>query len=91
MTELFDAHEIESVVGIRRHPSRHYARADSPSEMVYILHSSDCLAQNPDLRKCPFSVALDKGISLYEWAGFFDVAVRVLVTASGLVPDRVHP
>lgn len=67
MSDLVDPQEIERIVGIRRHPTEHYGAAVSAERKVYILHSEECLATYSDLRDCPFSLALDRGINLDEW------------------------
>lgn len=67
MAELVDPSRIEDIVGIERHPFRHYARADSAERKVYILHSDTCRQATPDLRDCAFSLALDRGIDEAEW------------------------
>lgn len=74
----------EGVVGVPRHETDHYARAVSPEQTVYILHSRECLGIFDDLRDCPFSKALDRGINPERWSGFEDRAVRVRVSASTL-------
>jgi len=58
---------IERIVGVERHPTEHFGRAVSAEETVYILHSHECRDSTPDLRDCPFSLALDKGIDVAEW------------------------
>ena len=85
MSDLVSPDEIEAIVVINRHPVWHYARAVSEQETVYILHSAECKASRPDLRKCPFSRALDRGIDVTVWATAMDRPVRVLVDAGRLV------
>lgn len=84
MTEKVPADGIEIVVGRRRHPVNHYARAVSAEQVVYILHSRECLLTNPDLRDCPHSLALDRGIDLDCWVE--DVPLRVVVSGGRLLP-----
>jgi hypothetical protein len=83
MTALVDPSEIESIVGIERHPTRHYARAVSDEQTVYILHSHRCKDSGIDLRECPFSVALDRGIDMDIWGAYQDRPMRVMVNRSG--------
>jgi len=90
MTALVDPSEIERIVGIERHAVRHYARAVSAEQTVYILHSVLCRERHKDLRECLFSLALDNGIDEYDWSGMEDQAVRVTIGAGGhLIPVRV--
>lgn len=87
MTDLVPAEDIERIVGIERHLTRHYARAVSAEQTVYILHSRDCRDLGDDLRDCRFSRALDKGIDEGIWMDHEDKPVRVEVTRMGrLVP-----
>lgn len=67
MTDLVDPTEIERIVGARRHPIHHLARAVSSEQTVYILHSQRCKDSGIDLRACEFSLALDNGIREHEW------------------------
>ena len=67
MTDLVDPDEIERIVGARRHPIHHLARAVSSEQTVYILHSQRCKDSGIDLRACDFSLALDNGIREHEW------------------------
>ncbi len=87
MTDLVPPEEIERIVGMKRHSTRHYARAVSSEQIVYILHSHTCRESRPDLRECFFSLALDNGIDVSDWAGRMDQPVRVTITKSQhLVP-----
>lgn len=86
MTRFVPTGEIEAIVGARRDPSRHLARAVSDEEMVYILHSADCLGTGIDLRDCEYSIALDQGIDLDVWDGFEDRAVHVSILNGTLIP-----
>lgn len=88
MTEHVPASEIERIVGVERHPTRHYARAVSAEQTVYILHSHECLRGHADLRNCPWSLALDRGIDESTWSGREDRAVLVRVREGRLIPDR---
>lgn len=85
MTDIVPHDEIEAIVGVNRHPWQHWAKAVSAEQKVYILHSQGCLdditssdpTQQRDLRDCPYSLALDLGIDLDDWAE--DVPLRVTV------------
>ena len=85
MTDKVPGDEIEGVVGRTRHPTNHYARAVSTEQTVYILHSRECLAMHADLRECPWSLALDRGIDISEWVE--DVPLTVRVRDGRLVPS----
>lgn len=91
MADLVPADRIEQIVGAQRHPTKHMARAVSAEQTVYILHSQECRDTTPDLRDCPFSIALDRGIEHHiPWSGWRrvpDRAVRVEVFRGWLVPD----
>lgn len=67
MAEQVPADEIELIVGTARHHRLHYGRAVSAERKVYILHSQECRDYYYDLRDCPYSRALDKGITETEW------------------------
>jgi hypothetical protein len=86
MSSLVPATDIERIVGVERHQTEHYARAVSKEQTVYILHSADCLRTTPDLRECPWSLALDRGIDPDEWVQ--DAPVKVRVRDGLLVPGR---
>lgn len=90
MTNLVPRAEIEQIVGVVRHATEHVGRAVSVEQTVYILHSQECLDRDIDLRDCPFSLALDKGISGARWSGFQDEPVELWVSAATgrLVPKR---
>lgn len=79
MTDLAPASDIERIVGIERHATRHYARAVSDEETVYVLHSHRCKDSGIDLRECLYSLALDNGIDEEDWRGHHDEAVRVSI------------
>lgn len=84
---------IEAIVGVKRHPTAHYGRAVSAESRVYILHSELCCDARADLRTCPFSLSLDRGIHGVRdlWEGHEDKPVR-LRFAFGLIapylPDQ---
>lgn len=68
MTDLVRSSQIEKIIGVKRHPIDHYARAVSAEQTVYILHSARCHREVTDLRGCPFSIALDSyGIDVSQW------------------------
>lgn len=77
MTDRVPAEQIEKIVGRKRSDREHYARAVSAEQTVYILHSRECLYLFPDLRDCPWSLALDRGIDVDEWVMDVPLAVRV--------------
>ena len=62
MADLVPPENIERIVGAARHPTRHIARAVSAEERVYLLHAEECAEVYDDLRACPFSSALDRGV-----------------------------
>jgi hypothetical protein len=80
MTDPVPAEDIEQLAGAQRLPMAHVGRAVSAEETVYILHSQRCKDAGGDLRECPFSLALDRGISLKRWKGFMDRPVVLGVT-----------
>ncbi len=86
MSNLVNPDEIERIVGAKRHPVQHLGRADSFEEIVYILHGEKCKDSGVDLRECPFSVALDRGIDLADWGDFQDRAVVLAIINSRLFP-----
>lgn len=91
MTDLVNPNEIEALVGRLRHATVHYARASSVDQQVYILHSQQCKDSTPDLRDCPYSVALDRGIvhalPWNVWRRAQDRPVRIQVRDGWLMPD----
>lgn len=89
MTDRVSPKRIEQIVGVQRHQTKHYGRAVSAEQTVYILHSRACRAWNPDLRECPFSLALDRGIDLDRWVE--DVPVELAIDGGRLVPDTEEP
>lgn len=97
MSDLVPTDHIERIVGARRHILDHIGRAVSAEQTVYILHSQWCLNLGGDPRKCPYSLALDRGINVAEWAGFEDQPVKlwIRVKTLRLMPARiatnVHP
>jgi len=86
MTANVPADQIEEIVGAERHATRHYARAISAEQTVYVLHSEECRALYDDLRDCPWSLALDRGIEEIDWFGREDRAVVVRVRGGRLIP-----
>ena len=90
MTRIESAETIEAKVGAQRHAVDHIGRAVSAEQRVYILHSERCRERWADLRECPYSLALDRGIDLARWAGFEDQPVKLWISVyeHRLVPDR---
>lgn len=89
MSEIESADQIEQIVGVKRHATRHYARAVSAEQTVYILHSCACKDSGVDLRECLFSLALDNGIDEYDWSDVEDQSMRVTINRSQrLIPVR---
>lgn len=92
MADLVPASDIERIVGASRHRQAHLGRAVSAEQRVYILHSQRCLDSGIDLRECPYSKALDRGIHRDQWDGFEDQAVLLAVWRESLRPlFRVTP
>uniref|UniRef100_A0AAU7J8E8 Uncharacterized protein n=2 Tax=unclassified bacterial viruses TaxID=12333 RepID=A0AAU7J8E8_9VIRU len=91
MSRLESAERIEGIVGAPRHATLHLGRAVSAEQRVYILHSAECLRTYRDLRACPFSVALDEGIDMFDWSGFEDrpVALSICDDFGDLLPHEV--
>ena len=87
MSDLVPPSEIELIVGVNRHPTEHWGRADSVDHQVYVLHSRVCLETGRDLRSCPYSLALDRGIDLDRWVEDQPVPLAI---APG-VPPRLVP
>lgn len=87
MTERVPAGEIERIVGRKRDPLHHWARAVSAEQTVYILHSEACRLLNNDLRDCPYSRALDTGIDEADWTQ--DVPVRIRIKHGRLVQAEI--
>lgn len=83
MTDLVDQTEIEQIVGHKRMRVTHLGRAVSETETFYILHSQKCRdnMDRNDLRDCPFSLALDKGVD-FETA---DAVQKLVIAPHGLV------
>lgn len=86
MSDLVPAEEIEQTVGARRHAHQHVGRAISSEQTVYVLHSAKCRDSGIDLRDCEWSLALDRGIDLADWADHQD---RPVVLA--LRHERLYP
>lgn len=81
MSDLVPKSQIEATVGVKRSPDRHIGRAVSAEDRFYILHSENCLTKHPDLRDCPYSKALDRGV---VWAPL-DTPVLLAITNGQLV------
>lgn len=84
MSDLVDPGDIEMIVGSDRHQVDHRGRAVSAEQRVYILHSHRCRERYRDLRECPYSKVLDRGIDLEHWAGFEDQPVRLWISVGTL-------
>ncbi len=93
MTDIVSAEDIERTVGVQRHATEHWGRAVSAEQTVYILHSQQCKDTTPDLRDCPYSLALDDGIQPADWTE--DVAVPLRINdpdgLAWLVPGSTPP
>jgi tartrate dehydratase beta subunit/fumarate hydratase class I family protein len=85
MSEIVPADRIESIVGVKRHPFQHVARAISAEQTVYILHADGCAARltHRPLTECRYSRALDNGIDTGVWRGWEDRPVVVTVDVEG--------
>lgn len=86
MSELVNPTEIERIVGHARHAMQHLACAVAAEQTVYVLHSQRCKGSGSDLRECPYSIALDRGIDEADWRGFEDRPVVVAI-----IHDRLFP
>lgn len=62
MSDLVDPHEIERIVGLTRSQTEHFGRA--VDDVMYIMHSLDCLNSGIDLRDCEYSKAMDNDITI---------------------------
>lgn len=93
MSDLVDPAEIERIIGVRRHPVRHLGRAVSADQIVYLLHSAECLGVGRDLRRCPYSLALDRGVDPDNWSEWEDqpVALKIVQHENQdiLIPESV--
>lgn len=76
MTDLVDPADIERIVGRGRSFSDHYARYVASEDRIYILHSQQCVDKTPDLRNCPYSIALDDGEVVHPFPSLVPVAIR---------------
>lgn len=83
MTDRVPADQIEEAVGIQRHSTFHYGRAVSAERRVYILHSQECRDHYQDLRDCPYSRALDLGITEADWT--MDTPVLLMIWDGRLI------
>lgn len=63
MTEPVPRTSIEAIVGLPRMRYTHTGRAVSSENRFYILHSQECLTLYSDLTQCPYSRALDMGVT----------------------------
>lgn len=78
--------EVETLVGARRHRTKHIGRAVTARRTVYMLHSRECRDERADLTECPYARASDNGIDPSEWPP--DTAVYVIVGDGHLTPQR---
>jgi hypothetical protein len=69
------ASEIETLVGIDRHPVRHYGRADSRAGKFFILHSDECRRAPESITQCEYSLALERGLNEADWYFYEDCPV----------------
>lgn len=90
MTDIVPREEIERLVGAKRHPTVHIGRADTALGKVFILHPESCLRRHLDLRKCPYSLALDNGFDVkkHGWYTALDEPVILWVDKRELIPLR---
>lgn len=90
MSDLVDPERIEQIVGVRRHATEHWGRAHSGEQTVYVLHSKACRDSTPDLRTCPYSLALDQGIegpaNWFAWRDRQDQPVHLAIEDGYLAP-----
>lgn len=86
MSDLVPAEEIERIVGHTRHATMHVGRAVSAEQLVYVLHSHECVDSGIYLSDCEYALALDAGIRDTEWGGYEDRPV-----ALGIIEDRLVP
>ena len=91
MSNLVSPKKIEEIVGTHRRKTMHIGRAVSAERQVYILHSKGCIDTVDDLRDCPFSRALDKGIDEQLWTPWQDKAVVLRIARARLAPARTVP
>jgi len=89
MAEIVPNYQIEQIVGVPRHSRIHYGRAVSSEQTMYILHSKNCLKDNPDLRDCEFSVALDNGLDMDKWEDYQDRTLVLSIVDGSLWPGPV--
>lgn len=86
MSDLVPAEDIEHIVGVTRHRSVHYGRIVQAARRVYVLHSRNCLDSGIDLRDCPYSQALDRGLDERTWSLWVDVPVALRIYGQRLIP-----
>ncbi|QDF17514.1 hypothetical protein SEA_PHROSTEDPHLAKE_71 [Gordonia phage PhrostedPhlake] len=91
MSELVPAADIERIVGTPRHDTKHLARAVSATQTVFILHSRECLDSGIDVRRCRYSLALDRGIQEDLWSRHCDAPVEIRIRDTHLVPVQTLP
>lgn len=87
MTDLVPADQIERIVGVARHQVKHYARAVTATQTMYILHSQECVDTGRDLRRCRYSLALDNDdLEDDLWTQHCDQPVEIRIQETQLVP-----
>ncbi len=97
MTDLVDPTKIEQIVGAPRHLVNHLAKAITDTQIVYILHSQQCLDSGIDLRTCAYSRSLDEhGLEPLNWAACEDRTVMLEIVGGVLLPlippsERIQP
>ncbi|MCW2757633.1 MAG: hypothetical protein JWO46_1379 [Nocardioidaceae bacterium] len=57
---LDEIDDIEQIVGVRRHPLRHFLRIVASSDDVYLLHSQQCQDSYVDPGDCAYAHAIDE-------------------------------
>lgn len=88
--DLVPAQDIEGIVGVPR-GRHHVVRRVFTEQRIYILHSIECAAEQPDLRDCSYSTSLDNyglidaGVDgeFYEWPE--DVPIAVSLDENGFL------
>lgn len=77
MTECVTWEQMQEVFGIPRLDHVHVAKAVSDEQVLYILHSQDCLDRTEDLRTCPYAEAQNQGVDEAAWEPYLDKIVVV--------------
>ena len=90
MTYLVPAETIEKIIGLPRMNSSHLGKLSSLTDMVYVMHSHECLDSGVDLRECEYSLALDKGLDMGVWYRLWDQVVVLEIEDGLLYPKGVR-